>query len=270
MGRCAGFEALLGWRYLLRAQRRPRAAIVGLVLLAAGALTLWGASALSGRAAALAGWWLGGEPLLSASDDFYALQHQLAQVAQGAQVFGLVATVVGVCVGLFGSLYWFMTTFSAFSTFMIAMGVAEVILVLGVMNGFQGYLRGKLVEAHAHITLEPPAGELYLRDYRALAREARGVEGVLGVSPTLSTEVMVRVPAEEISSAARLLGVETASIDQTVALSRFLQEGCGCLGALDEPAQVERALSAQPFPSVQAFCARECPAAPAPAPAPAP
>ena len=259
----AGFEALLGWRYLLRAQRRPRAALVGFALLAAGALTLWGSSLLSARSTELARWWLGGgEPLLSASDAFYALQHKLTQAAQVAQVCGLVATVAGVCVGLFGSLYWFMTTFSAFSTFMIAMGVAEVILVLGVMNGFQGYLRGKLVDAHAHITIEPPQGELYLSGYQALAAEARRVEGVLGVSPTLSTEVMLRVPAEEISSAARLLGVETSSIDQTVSLSRFLNEGCGCLSALDDPRQVERSLSAQAFPSVQLFCARECPERP--------
>ena len=274
----AGFEALLGWRYLLRAQRRPRVLRVGLALLAVGALTLWGSSALSSGAMGLARWWMGGDPLLSASDAFYALHDRLYQVAQGAQVFGLVATVVGVCVGLFGVFYWFMTTFSAFSTFMIAMGVAEVILVLGVMNGFQGYLRGKLVDAHAHITIEPPEGELYLSGYQALAAEARGVEGVLGVSPTLSTEVMLRAPAEDMSAAARLLGVETGSIDQTVSLSRFLADGCGCLSALDDPTQVERALAAQPFPSVQAFCARECappaltpPAlTPTPEPAPAP
>ncbi len=263
----AGFETLLGWRYLLRAQRRPRVARVGLALLVVGAVTLWGSSALSRSATELARWWLGGEPLISASEAFYALHHQITQLAQGAQLFGLVATVVGVCVGLFGVFYGFMTTFSAFSTFMIAMGVAEVILVLGVMNGFQGYLRGKLVDAHAHITIEPPEGELYLSGYQALAAEARGVEGVLGVSPTLSTEVMLRAPSEDISSAAKLLGVETASIDQTVALSRFISGGCGCLSALDDPAQVERALAEQPFPSVQAFCERECaPVSRAPAP----
>ena len=101
-----------------------------------------------------------------------------------------------------------MTTFSAFSTFMIATGVAEVLLVLGVMNGFQGYLRSKLIDAHAHVSVLPPKGEEWLSDYRALSDEIVSVQGAMGVSPVLNTEVMLRIPTQELTAAAQSMGVD--------------------------------------------------------------
>ena len=256
----AGYERFLGWRYLLRAHRKPRTFKVGLALVTLGALGLWGSAVARSHSAELATWWMGSAETGGDWDTArFSLQYTIEQASQLVQGGGLALTVIGVCVALFGGLYWFMTTFSAFSTFMIAMGVAEVILVLGVMNGFQGYLRSKLVDANAHIMIEPPRSARWLENYRAIADEARAVEGVLGVSPTITSEVMLRVPSQDLSSATRLLGIDIKSIDETIQLTRFVKEGCGCLETLDEPEHVERYLSSTPFPSVQGFCGLPCP-----------
>jgi len=256
----AGYERFLGWRYLLRAHRKPRTFKVGAILIVFGALALWGSGVARGHSAELATWWLGSAETGGDWDTArFNLQHLVEQGSQVTQGVGLALTIIGVCVALFGGLYWFMTTFSAFSTFMIAMGVAEVILVLGVMNGFQGYLRSKLIDANAHISIEPPRDVRWLEGYRDLAEEARQVEGVLGVSPTITTEVMLRVPSQDLSAATRLMGIDGRDIDQTIQLTRFVKEGCGCLETLEVPEHVERYMLKTPFPSVQGFCELPCP-----------
>ena len=249
------FEAFLGRRYLTREFKRPKVLKIGIVMLIVGALGMWGASELKENTISIAQWWTGDKGL---SDATYLLQYQLGQIAQIAQFVGLGLTVVSVSVTLFGFLNWWMTTFSAFSTFMIATGVAEVLLVLGVMNGFQGYLRSKLIDAHAHISVEPPADARWLSDYRALMAEVRREEGVLGVSPVLVTEVMLRTPNQDLSAAAQVIGIDTAHINETIKLDQFLKEGCGCLSALEHPEEVERYLSEVAVPTVGTFCKRSC------------
>lgn len=232
-------------------------------MIALGACALWLSAVARGHSTELATWWLGSAETGGDWDTArYGVQYLIEQSSQIAQGIGLAGTIIGVCVALFGGLYWFMTTFSAFSTFMIAMGVAEVILVLGVMNGFQGYLRSKLIDANAHITIEPPEGVRWLEGYQTLADQARRVEGVLGVSPTITTEVMLRVPSQDLSAATRLMGIDGRDIDQTIQLTHFVQEGCGCLETLEIPEHVENYMLKTPFPSVQSFCELPCPSVP--------
>ena len=230
-----GFEALLGRRYLMRAHRRPRLWYIGFAVLSLGVLLTFFSSSLN-TSSGQSTWFAkllgigGGDP--------YLAQAQMAQILQIVQGIGLGFVIIGVLVSLFGFLFWWMTTFSAFSTFMIATGVAEVLLVLGVMNGFQGYLRSKLIDAHAHVSVLPASGQEWLNDYQGLVKEVTKVEGVLGVSPVLNTEVMLRVPNQDLTAAARLMGVEANSIKQTVTLEAFLKEGCGCLASLQSQALV--------------------------------
>lgn len=249
------FEALLGRRYLMRAHRRPKIWYIGLTvlligtLLAASASSLQSESALSGLLVKLLG--------LGDGDQIIAQAH-LAQMSQAVQAIGLGFVVIGVSVSLFGFLVWWMTTFSAFSTFMIATGVAEVLLVLGVMNGFQGYLRSKLIDAHAHVSVLPPKGEEWLTGYRELSEDIRSISGAEGVSPVLNTEVMLRIPSQEITAAAQLMGVDPQNIDQTVKLSHFLKEGCGCLNTLSDASAFKRYFASDPLASMT-YCAQVCP-----------
>ncbi len=249
------FEALLGRRYLMRAHRRPRVWYIGLAVLALGSLMAISAGAIQSNPS-----WAGALTKafnLGGGDPLYAQAH-LAQLSQVIQGLGLGFVVIGVSVSLFGFLVWWMTTFSAFSTFMIATGVAEVLLVLGVMNGFQGYLRSKLIDAHAHVSVLPLQGEEWLTNYRALSDEVSSISGTEGVSPVLNTEVMLRVPSQDVTAAARLMGIDSQNIDQTVKLSKFLSEGCGCLSTLVDPKPFNQLFASDPLASMS-YCSKGCP-----------
>ena len=243
-------ETRLAWRYLLRRERRPRALTWGLSFFFLGAVSLW----LSGYIDRWDAAWAEQEWALGQWGSSYGAERALAGIGQGIQVAGVALVAIGACQSLFGALYMFLTPFAAFSTFMVAIGVAEVILVLGVMNGFQGFLREKLVDANAHISMESTGKERWMGDYAALAEEARSQAGVLGVSPLLSEEVMVRRIGARSAEATLLFGVEAASINETIGLSRFLDAGCGCMSWLDDPMRLQRHIEQLPIRTSERFC----------------
>jgi lipoprotein-releasing system permease protein len=61
----------------------------------------------------------------------------------------------------------------------VALGVAALIVVLSVMNGFGGELRTRLLSLSAHARVLPAAGT----DLGTLAAQLRAVPGVVGVAP---------------------------------------------------------------------------------------
>ncbi|MCA9528065.1 MAG: hypothetical protein KC549_17385 [Myxococcales bacterium] len=120
MAAFGAYESLVGWRYLLRRRRRPHVLIAGLIFLALGAgLAALGWHQLQGQGKAIA--------VFGEAQGIWRL---VLSIGGGVATFGG-------CLSLFGLLNAFLTVFSAFSAFMVTIGVAEVILVLGVMNGFQ-------------------------------------------------------------------------------------------------------------------------------------
>lgn len=72
----------------------------------------------------------------------------------------------------------------------IALGVAALIVILSVMNGFEGELRGRLLSmtAHGYVTGE----EGVVSDWGSLRETILESEGVLAASPYVSIEGMVR------------------------------------------------------------------------------
>jgi len=219
------YESLVGWRYLLRRQRRPRLLIIGLTLLAIGGGLAWlGLSRLQGQGQAVA---VFGED-----------QGVWRAVLSGG---GIVAAFGG-CLSLFGLLNMFLTVFSAFSAFMVTIGVAEVILVLGVMNGFQGDLRRKIIDTQAHVVIEPAANGTYLEDYRALAALARSTPGVTGATPTLRIDVMLSAPTN--LAAVALQGIDVATIAEASMLPKQLKHGG--LEDLTDPSRLDRRLPPNP------------------------
>lgn len=208
------FESFVGWRYLLRVKRRPQVLLMGLLLLLLG-----GAGVGIGLAA------FGGD---SVASSLFAPRSQGPMVALG---LGAALLAVGFCVTLFGALNTFLTAFSAFSAFMVAIGVMEVILVLGVMNGFQADLRTKIVDTQAHVVIEAPEGQQYLDGYVAIAEQARTVEGVTGATPYIQTEVMLTSPTN--LQPALLKGIDIHTVGQANRLPDTVKEGK--LEALEKP-----------------------------------
>lgn len=98
----------------------------------------------------------------------------------------------------------FVSFISLFSTFGIAIGVAALIVVISVMNGFEGQLKGRILgvipqvivtDAHSRLAPEPQ-----------LAERLAALPHVQAVAPMLATEGMLQSPGQ-------LTGVAVQGID---------------------------------------------------------
>lgn len=71
----------------------------------------------------------------------------------------------------------------------VALGVAALIVVLSVMSGFEEDLKGKILGAHAHITVSKLGNDF--TEYDSVAKRLRSVPGVDSAVPFLQGEVMI-------------------------------------------------------------------------------
>ena len=84
---------------------------------------------------------------------------------------------------------FFVSFISWVSMLGVAVGVAALITIISVMNGFEGELRSRLVALTAHATLEAPAAAM--QDWQTLAAKARAVPGTAGVAPFADVQAMI-------------------------------------------------------------------------------
>ena len=84
----------------------------------------------------------------------------------------------------------FISFISGVSMLGIALGVAALIIVLSVMNGFQKEVRGRMLSVIAHVELFDPQGNA-LPDWHATAAEARKNPEVVGAAPFVAAQALV-------------------------------------------------------------------------------
>ena len=86
----------------------------------------------------------------------------------------------------------FISFISGVSMLGIALGVAALIIVLSVMNGFQKEVRDRMLSVIAHVELFDAQGAA-LADWRATAEQARAAVPVqvLGAAPFVSAQVLI-------------------------------------------------------------------------------
>src|SRR4051812_44788119 len=85
----------------------------------------------------------------------------------------------------------FISFISAASMAGIALGVAALIIVLSVMNGFQHEVRDRMLEAIPHVQVTSTNGEA-LPDWNALATRAQAAAPeVRGVAPYVETQSLL-------------------------------------------------------------------------------
>lgn len=72
----------------------------------------------------------------------------------------------------------------------IALGVAALIVILSVMNGFEGELRSRLLSMSAHGYVTGPDGRT--NDWRKLAHALANEPGVIAAAPVVSIEGMIQ------------------------------------------------------------------------------
>jgi len=84
---------------------------------------------------------------------------------------------------------FFVSFISWVSMLGVCVGVAALITIISVMNGFEGELRSRLVALTAHATLVGPAD--LMQDWRAVAERARSVDGTTGAAPFSDVQAMI-------------------------------------------------------------------------------
>jgi lipoprotein-releasing system permease protein len=84
----------------------------------------------------------------------------------------------------------FISFISAVSVLGIALGVAALIIVLSVMNGFQKEVRARMLAVISHVEIYGRDGAA-LTDWRATADQARTVPAVQGAAPFISTQSLI-------------------------------------------------------------------------------
>jgi lipoprotein-releasing system permease protein len=84
---------------------------------------------------------------------------------------------------------FFVSFISWVSMLGVCLGVAALIVILSVMNGFEGELRGRLLNLSSHATLAGSAEQL--SHWQVLSEQARKVPGVIGVAPYVELQGMV-------------------------------------------------------------------------------
>ncbi|OWQ44019.1 lipoprotein-releasing system transmembrane subunit LolC [Roseateles noduli] len=84
----------------------------------------------------------------------------------------------------------FISFISGVSMFGIALGVAALIIVLSVMNGFQKEVRARMLSVIAHVELLSPTGD-GLPDWQAVAARAQGQPHVVAAAPFVSGQALI-------------------------------------------------------------------------------
>lgn len=116
---------------------------------------------------------------------------------------------------------FFVSFISWVSMLGVGLGVAALITIISVMNGFEGELRGRLVALTAHATVLGPPG--LMRDWQSVARRVREVPGTTGAAPFADVQAMIG-RAGRLQPAV-LHGLDPALESQVSTVEQHLVEG---------------------------------------------
>src|SRR5690606_3735894 len=82
----------------------------------------------------------------------------------------------------------FVSVIAGFSLLGIALGVATLIIVMAVMNGFRQELLTRILGLNGHVTVFSNGPNFF--DFETVAGQVRGVPGVVAVTPMIEGQVM--------------------------------------------------------------------------------
>lgn len=108
-----------------------------------------------------------------------------------------------------------------FSLLGIMIGVATLIIVPAVMNGFKAELLGRILGLNGHATVQAPQGDL--ANYAVLAERLATVEGVVRASPIVEGQVMVI--ANQNARGALVRGIEPEQLAKNPLIAGNIRTG---------------------------------------------
>ena len=116
----------------------------------------------------------------------------------------------------------FVSVIAGFSLAGIALGVATLIIVMSVMNGFRAELMERILGLNGHLAAYDPAGGT-LTDFEQLARRIAALEGVRQVIPTVEGQVLAT--ANGVAGGAVVRGVPPDDLRARAIISQNIRAG---------------------------------------------
>ena len=115
----------------------------------------------------------------------------------------------------------FISVISWFSLIGIGLGVATLIVVMSVMNGFRQELFQRVLGLNGHMNIYATAGPLY--DYQPMMERVRALTTVADIAPTVEAQALVS--QNGMASGVYVRGVTTDSILRRPSISQHIKEG---------------------------------------------
>lgn len=115
----------------------------------------------------------------------------------------------------------FVSVIATFSFLGIMLGVATLIIVMSVMNGFRGELIGRILGLNGHLNVYQQGGPLY--GYDDFIARIKGVDGVTSVSPVVEGQVLIT--ANNQAAGAIVRGYTPQYMQQKPLLSSSIVQG---------------------------------------------
>ena len=115
----------------------------------------------------------------------------------------------------------FISVIAGFSFVGIMLGVATLIIVMAVMNGFRGQLLEKILGINGHIVVQPLDGPLI--DFDSIVARVSGAEGVTLAMPFVEGQVLTSGPGGAFGTLVR--GVRAADLERMPLIAGNLRQG---------------------------------------------
>ncbi|MEM5584985.1 lipoprotein-releasing ABC transporter permease subunit [Roseibium sp. AS2] len=115
----------------------------------------------------------------------------------------------------------FISVIAGFSFAGIMLGVATLIIVMAVMNGFRTELLGKILGINGHMLVQPI--DQPLTDYDAIAERLQGVPDVISAMPFVEGQALVSGPAGNFGALVR--GVYESDLRRVPLVAANIQSG---------------------------------------------
>jgi lipoprotein-releasing system permease protein len=116
----------------------------------------------------------------------------------------------------------FISIIAWFSLLGISLGVATLIIVMSVMNGFRAELMGRIIGLNGHLSVQSSQGR-DLRDFDPLAQRLRAIEGVVSAAPVVEGQVMAT--ANGVASLGQVRGIRRDDLARDSLVSRSIVSG---------------------------------------------
>src|SRR5579864_1197030 len=115
----------------------------------------------------------------------------------------------------------FISVISGFSLIGIALGVATLIIVMSVMNGFRAELLARILGLNGHLIAQSITGSI--PNYDAVAARVRAIPGITSATPFIEGQVLINGQNESFGALVR--GLETQDLKRLTAVSSTLSPG---------------------------------------------